>query len=355
MISDYLSAALLIFFAEMGDKTQFLAMAFATKYPVKKILIGVAIGSFLNHGLAMILGKGLLAVLDPPMINFVAGLMFIFFAFQSLKIEDEAFEDKKTKYGPVITVALGFFIGELGDKTQLAALGLAVDSQFLIFSLLGTVTGMLLTSSVGIFVGLKLGHKIPEDKLKGSAFLIFMIFGIEKLQTSYLNQFHISLTLSVILMLIFLSVIAYKRFKTAYALSLQTGFKIQAQALKETKAKVEHQVSLLCKGQASCGICHGNGCLVGRMKALLKSSHEITENEIKDLELLKNKNFHEEEAKSLLEALVSYYDKFPQEFNNHLLFKEIRKSAEMIVFKRFLDEISYEKYKETFDILLKNK
>ena len=51
MFSEYISALFFIFAAEMGDKTQILAMAFATRYPVKKVLLGIFIGSFLNHGI----------------------------------------------------------------------------------------------------------------------------------------------------------------------------------------------------------------------------------------------------------------------------------------------------------------
>ena len=86
MFTDYIGAVILIFFAEMGDKTQFLAMAFATKYSIKKIVLGIAIGSFLNHGLAILFGRALLQLIPANIFGLVAGLMFIFFAFNSLKI-----------------------------------------------------------------------------------------------------------------------------------------------------------------------------------------------------------------------------------------------------------------------------
>ena len=64
MIQDYLRATFLIFMAEMGDKTQILAMTFATRFAVGQVLLGVGIGSLLNHGLAVLLGT-LLATVIP--------------------------------------------------------------------------------------------------------------------------------------------------------------------------------------------------------------------------------------------------------------------------------------------------
>jgi len=332
MFFDYISAATLIFLAEMGDKTQFLAMAFATKYKTHKILLGVALGSFLNHGLAMILGRGLVRAIPGEMISFAAGLMFIFFAFQSLKVEDEAVEESQSKFGPVFTVALAFFIGELGDKTQLAALGLAVDSNHVLFSLMGTVTGMVLTSAMAIFIGLKLGRNIPEDKLKLAAFSIFIVFGVQKLYGSYLGDLNGVLVLGLAGLLGVGVVLAYLRFKKAYAAQLESGFKLQAEALKRTREVVELKVLNLCKGQDTCGVCDEDRCLVGHMKALLKNSdHPIEEKEVEDLKKLKNKAFDSKEADDILQALLAYYERFPKEFEDNLTFKEIRKAAECIL------------------------
>ena len=71
----------LIFIAEMGDKTQILAMAFATKFPVKKVLTGVFIGVLLNHGLGVIVGKYISGIIPTNIIQVVAGFAFLCFAF----------------------------------------------------------------------------------------------------------------------------------------------------------------------------------------------------------------------------------------------------------------------------------
>ena len=183
MIQEIIRAFLLIFIAEMGDKTQILAMAFATRYPVRKVLIGIGIGSFLNHGLAVLLGSLLSTVIPVTTIQMVAGGAFIFFALWTLKSEDEGEdeEDLSMSFGPVPTVALAFFLGELGDKTQLTAITLAADAQYPYFILVGTVAGMIATGGLGIFVGKKMGDNIPEIAIKLLAATVFLFFGLQKL------------------------------------------------------------------------------------------------------------------------------------------------------------------------------
>lgn len=189
--------------AEMGDKAQILALTFATQFQVQKVLIGVFVGVLLNHTIAVILGVYLSKLISLNIIQVIAGFTFIIFSLWTIKIDNDHEEDNNRKYGPVLTVALAFFIGELGDKTQLTAVTLSVDAIFPIFVLMGTVIGMVLTSGVGIFIGSKLGKKIPEFTIKMIAAVIFMIFGLEKLLFSIDKAF-----VTVPNVLIFISILA---------------------------------------------------------------------------------------------------------------------------------------------------
>src|SRR6056297_2859387 len=185
MAGELIKAFFLIFAAEMGDKTQILAMAFATRYPVKKVLLGIFIGSFLNHAIAVALGTVISTQIPLNKIQIVAGAAFIVFAIWTLRDETEEEEENKTiKYGAVVTVALAFFIGELGDKTQLAAITLGASSNYPLLTLSGTVSGMVVTGGLGIIVGKTLGDKIPEIGIKLSASVIFLFFGLSKLFNS---------------------------------------------------------------------------------------------------------------------------------------------------------------------------
>ncbi|WP_427339619.1 TMEM165/GDT1 family protein [Caloranaerobacter sp. DY30410] len=202
MITEFIRALFLIFMAEMGDKTQILAMSFATQFSVKSVLFGVFIGSFLNHGLAVILGTCLSSIIPVNFIQVLAGFLFIGFALWTLYDEDEENESgRKSRFGPVLTVALAFFIGELGDKTQLTAITLSIDARYPFFILLGTVTGMVLTSVLGIYVGSKLADKISEFTLRIVSAAIFMFFGVSKLYSTLPKNF---LTLSNVLIFILL-------------------------------------------------------------------------------------------------------------------------------------------------------
>lgn len=215
MFIEFIKALSLIFLAEMGDKTQMLALAFSTKYKMRNILIGVALGSFLNHGIAIALGSLLNNVIPMDIIQLVAGVMFIGFALLlALQVDfDEEEENTTSKKGPIITVATAFFIGELGDKTQLSALTLASDATFPAVILMGTVTGMVLTSIIGIIVGIKLGCSVPEKVMKLASFGIFMVFGLEKVINSiYFEPLNNTFVVVVAIALTMVSVNRVKKF-----------------------------------------------------------------------------------------------------------------------------------------------
>jgi putative Ca2+/H+ antiporter (TMEM165/GDT1 family) len=167
--------------AEMGDKTQLLAMAFATKYKAIKVLIGVFIATVLNHALAVAVGN-LLTRFEPVQvwIQGLAALSFIFFGLWTIrgdKLEGE--ENRTTKFGAVITVALAFFLAEMGDKTQLTTVALATrfpTSPFWILA--GTTIGMVVADGIGIIIGVVLCKKIPERTVKLISAGVFLFFGL---------------------------------------------------------------------------------------------------------------------------------------------------------------------------------
>jgi len=274
MITELIRAFAFIFIAEMGDKTQILVMAFATKYDVKKVLLGIFIGSLLNHGLAVLLGNTLLKMIDPNILQIIAGFAFILFAIWNLKMgEDEEQTEKKVKYGPIVTVAIALFIGELGDKTQLTAITLSTYSQYPLFTLMGTVTGMVVTGAVGIYVGIKLGSKIPEFFIKLSAAVIFFIFGFTKLSQSlpreYLTLYYI-VPFVVIVLLIGWIVLAptlrnYKKGKISL-------YEKTAEQLHNFYNSLAIKLEDICLGEEVCGVCEGSNCLIGYTKEIIEKA-----------------------------------------------------------------------------------
>lgn len=213
-MTEFIKAALLVVVAEMGDKTQLLAMAMASKYKARQVMLGVLVATVLNHGLAVALGSYLGNVLPMDIIKIVAAAAFLIFGFWTLrgdKIDDE--DQKKKKFGPVVTVGIAFFIAEMGDKTQLMTITIAAKSSFPLFVLLGTTTGMLIADGIGIIGGAWMAKHVPEKVVKWAAGLIFIFFGTltlyESIPASYLNPIFIILYLLVVAILTYLIGVKY--------------------------------------------------------------------------------------------------------------------------------------------------
>lgn len=166
--------------AEMGDKTQLLAMAFATKYKASKVMIGVFIATIFNHALAVAVGSYLMRFESAQVwIQGLASLSFIFFGLWTIrgdKLEGE--ENRTTKYGAIVTVAVAFFLAEMGDKTQLATIALAAKfSVSPVWVLMGTLTGMMIADAIGIFIGVVMCKNISGQKIKLVSAGAFVLFG----------------------------------------------------------------------------------------------------------------------------------------------------------------------------------
>nr|WP_312577617.1 TMEM165/GDT1 family protein [Sedimentibacter sp.] len=182
MLYEFIKTFLLIFVAEMGDKTQILLMTCAARYSVMQVLIGIIIGVAMNHGLAIIIGTYISNVIDMNLLQVFAGFIFIMFGLLALKRESD--EDDKTrmlKCGPILAVAITFFIGELGDKTQLTAMTIAMESDYPFFVLIGSITGMIAVGCVGIIIGTALTKRISSYIIKVISGLVFIMFGVIKL------------------------------------------------------------------------------------------------------------------------------------------------------------------------------
>jgi putative Ca2+/H+ antiporter (TMEM165/GDT1 family) len=177
-MSEFIKAMLLVVVAEMGDKTQLLAMAMASKYKVGQVMLGVLIATIFNHALAVLAGTYLSSVIPMQTVEIVAAVAFLAFGLWTLrgdKIDDDG--DKKHKFGPVVTVAIAFFIAEMGDKTQLMTITIAAESAQPLFILMGTTTGMLIADGIGIIGGAWMAKHVPDVYIKWIAGIIFMFFG----------------------------------------------------------------------------------------------------------------------------------------------------------------------------------
>lgn len=185
----YIASLLFVVLAEMGDKTQLLAMAFATRYRWQTVMWGVFAATLANHLLAVLLGSWLTRIVPLSTIQIVASASFIIFGLWTLRGDKLNNEDKRFSFNPFWTVAVAFFFAEMGDKTQLATVVLATKYTGVLQIWFGTTSGMLVADAIGIIVGIVLGKKIPERAVKWFAAMIFILFGVIGLYQSLPSEF----------------------------------------------------------------------------------------------------------------------------------------------------------------------
>ena len=174
-----------VFLAEMGDKTQLLLIAMAGKYKVRQILVGTWLATIVLNLLAVGIGAALSSYLDLRVVKSVAALAFFWFAWSGLRGGDEAEEEAGAsgRFGAVAAIFASFFIGELGDKTQLTGIALAASYANGLFAnaaavFLGCTLGLILADALGLLVGLLLKNSIPTGFLHWVTFVIFALFGM---------------------------------------------------------------------------------------------------------------------------------------------------------------------------------
>lgn len=199
-IFSFIISFLFIALSELGDKTQVLVLSFSTKNKTSHILIGVAIGTLLSHGIAIILGSKICNLGNADFIYYLKILTYLTFlifgiiGFIKLKISPQNNNLKKDYKSQLLSyissllkncifiVAISIAIGEIGDKTWLASIGLGIQYPMFKLSLIcGSICGMLLSNSIAIFLGKWLSNKISNvyiDILSNSIFIIFGFLGI---------------------------------------------------------------------------------------------------------------------------------------------------------------------------------
>jgi putative Ca2+/H+ antiporter (TMEM165/GDT1 family) len=175
----FLASFMFVVLAEMGDKTQLLVMAFASKYNWRKVLLAVFLATAVNHALAVVLGKFLVTVVPINIISLSAAVSFIIFGLWTIRGDKLEKEDSlKTRFGVVLTVSIAFFLAEMGDKTQLATISLAIEYRNILNVLMGTTLGMVVSDAIAIFAGVVLRKHLPEKKIKWVSAIIFVLFGL---------------------------------------------------------------------------------------------------------------------------------------------------------------------------------
>jgi putative Ca2+/H+ antiporter (TMEM165/GDT1 family) len=176
----YVISALLVALAEMGDRTQLLAIMLASRYrkPVP-ILLGILAATLANHALAAVAGFYLSSLLSAPWFRYAIALGFIAMALWAL-VPDKASEDapRPPRFGVFLTTAVAFFLVEMGDKTQIATAALAARFHDIPLVAAGTTTGMMLANIPAVFLGHAVTRVLPIGALRIGAALVYLALGL---------------------------------------------------------------------------------------------------------------------------------------------------------------------------------
>jgi putative Ca2+/H+ antiporter (TMEM165/GDT1 family) len=171
----------IVLLAELGDKSQLIALAFAARYPAVTVLVAVTAATLIVHAGSVALGLAAAAALPTAAINVAAGLAFFGFAGWTLRGDRLAARDS-SRAGrggrwAVVTIGTAFFLAELGDKTMLATVTLATSEEP-IGTWLGSTAGMVAADAIAIVVGSFLGNRLPGRAIRIGAAAAFVGFGV---------------------------------------------------------------------------------------------------------------------------------------------------------------------------------
>ena len=178
----FLTSTALVALAEMGDKTQLLAMLLGTRFrkPVP-IILGIFVATIANHFLAALVGHSIAGVLTQPWFRYAVAGSFIAMALWTLvpdKIDEDAPLKAPSKAGVFVTTLVAFFLVEMGDKTQVATVALGAQFDNLLAVTAGTTCGMMLANVPAVLFGEALAKRVPMRALQVGAALLFLLLGL---------------------------------------------------------------------------------------------------------------------------------------------------------------------------------
>jgi putative Ca2+/H+ antiporter (TMEM165/GDT1 family) len=167
--------------AEMGDKTQLLALVLAVRFRKPwPIVLGILVATIANHALAGAVGAWVTSVLGPSVLRWVLGGSFIAMAVWMLipdKMDDEE-ADSAPRFGVFGTTVIAFFLAEMGDKTQVATIMLAAQYSSTVWVVAGTTLGMMLANAPVVWLGERMTRLVPMRVVHGVSAAIFLALGV---------------------------------------------------------------------------------------------------------------------------------------------------------------------------------
>ncbi len=175
-----LTSAALVALAEIGDKTQLLAIVLAARFKRPwPIVAGILVATLANHFLAALVGEQAASLLEGIWFRYLVAASFIVMAGWTL-IPDtfEEDEEKPARFGAFLTTVVAFFLVEMGDKTQLATIALAARFHSVVPVMAGTTIGMLIANIPAVLLGHEVIKRVPLATVRLIAALMFLAIGL---------------------------------------------------------------------------------------------------------------------------------------------------------------------------------
>jgi putative Ca2+/H+ antiporter (TMEM165/GDT1 family) len=180
-LETYIASAVLVALAEMGDRTQLLAIMLAGRYraPVP-VLLGILAATLANHGLAAVAGFYLAAFLSSLWFRYAVAASFIAMALWALIPDRDGDEESAAapRWGVFLATAVTFFLVEIGDKTQVATAALAARFHNVVLVTAGTTTGMMIANVPAVLFGHRVTGALSVRWLRLAAALVYLALGL---------------------------------------------------------------------------------------------------------------------------------------------------------------------------------
>jgi putative Ca2+/H+ antiporter (TMEM165/GDT1 family) len=177
----FLTSTAVVALAEIGDKTQLLAILLATRFRKPwPIVAGILFATLANHFLAALVGQQVASLLDGQWFRLAVAVSFIAMAAWTLvpdKLDDED-GPKPARFGAFLTTLVAFFLVEMGDKTQIATIALGAQFNAVLAVMAGTTLGMMIANVPAVFLGNAIVERVPLKTVRIVAALLFLVIGL---------------------------------------------------------------------------------------------------------------------------------------------------------------------------------
>lgn len=181
MLESLVVPTFIVAIAEIGDKTQLLALLLAARFRKPwPIIAGIIVATLANHAAAGAVGSWVASFFSAATLSAVLALAFAAVALWTLvpdKLDDDEASGLK-RYGPFLTTLIAFFLAEMGDKTQIATVMLAAQYNAYAWVVAGTTLGMMLANAPVVWLGERMMRRVPVRAVHIVSALIFLALGV---------------------------------------------------------------------------------------------------------------------------------------------------------------------------------